>query len=81
MNLKSYCGYCDDRKATDVMCPVVTYGSDHLHTECRACKFNLFDFNTTLKVIRKKTSDIDPVYSGIYPKFDEVFFKYRSLEL
>lgn len=78
--MTSYCGYCDNRKDNKVMCPNIVYGSEHIHTECRACKFNQFDFYTTLKVIRKKMSDIDPVWDGIYPKFDEVFFERRSLE-
>ena len=81
MNLKSYCGFCDDRKADQIMCPIIIHGSEHIHTECRACKFNIFDFYTTLKAIRRKMSDIDPIYTGIYPKFDEVFFKHRSLEI
>ena len=81
MNVKSYCGYCDDRKVQVVFCPIVIHGKDHIHTECRACKFNFFDFYTTLKVIRAKMSDVDPVWDGVYPKFDETFFTHRSLEI
>ena len=79
MNVESYCGYCDNRKEQYPKCPVIKYGSDHLHTECRACKHNVFDFYTTLKVIRVKTSELDPIWNGIYPKFDEHFFKYQGL--
>jgi hypothetical protein len=79
MNIQSYCGYCDNRKATKINCPVIQDGIGHIHTECRACKYNPFDFYTTLKAIRIKMSDIDPVWNGIYPKFDEYFFKYQGL--
>lgn len=75
MILERYCDY--DTKVMDKkdLCPVIKHGSQHLHTECRACQYNIFEFTDTLKVIRSKMSDIDPIFTGTYPKFDESYMK------
>lgn len=61
-------------------CPVIQHGSEHLHTDCRACRYNYFDFYTTLLTIRKKMSLTDPIWTGTLPYIDEEILVARDLK-
>lgn len=81
MITESYCDYYQDRSIGVVMCPIVIYGPSHIHTECRACKHNIYGFYETLAIIRKKLSNSDPVFTGILPFIQEDYSKnkYRGV--
>jgi hypothetical protein len=73
------CDYYKDRSSEFDICPVIIHGSEHLHTDCRACKYNEFDFYKTLEVIRRKMSINSPVWIGTKPIVHEEYLKFKNL--